>query len=209
MSLLKGGKFFSCGLGLFLVFTTSSSACEKPVFERSTVFHERTDLPISLEWKPVSSAQFYEIKYVLRIPEGRTLGQREEMIAKPSYIFSVPEMAQADGLQLVVEVAAHCDGMKSSSTFVQVALKNPASTCSFDKQLPALTKEVLSWPVIKKAQSYLVCFHTKDNQSTCRSTSDTHIKDSLQNTSLFGVTPVCNNVAGTPAYVTGKALSGD
>jgi hypothetical protein len=207
MPIPRLGKAVFLALISSFIFLNSTYACERPVFKRNVFLGELSQSGFRIDWTPVANAKFYELKYVARIPEGRTLAQREVIATKPFHTFLADELPQGESLQLIVEVMAQCDTAKSNPAFAQIALKNPASGCRFDQQFPALKNDELSWPPVKGAYAYLLCFHTGGDQTSCKETTDTHNRTIPRSTSLIGITPLCNNVAGTPAYLSTKILS--
>ncbi len=195
-------------LSLFLLPVAvcgNSQACEKPVLSKNVSLEAMSASGFRLAWNPISNARHYELKYSLRIPEGRTLMQSEVIAATPFHVFPAEELRQADVLQLIVEITTQCEAANSAPAFAQISLKNPAPECRFENQLPALTKNELAWAPVKSAQSYVMCFHKQGNQTVCQETVSTRNTINSEKTPLIGVTPVCNNLPGTPVFISSAA----
>jgi hypothetical protein len=190
-----------CALILYFSFLSSSEGCERPVFTRDRLVGEISESGFGINWEPVINAEHYTLKYILRIPEGRALMQREVIVTKPFHMLSEDELAQGQIHQLVVEVTAQCGALKSSPAVAQVTLASPAAGCRFSQQLPVLKNRELSWPSIKGAQSYMVCFHNNGNQPLCKEITDSARHIIPENTLLIGITPICSKVVGTPVFI--------
>lgn len=185
----------------FFMFLSAGHACDRPEFKRPLSLNEITDAKFRIDWHPVNNARNYEVKYSLRVPEGRTLLQGEGMSDQPFHVISRAELSTEKFMHLVVELAAHCDDKKSASSFSQFALKNTQAECHFDKQIPTLQHDELSWVPIKSAQSYVACFFKDKNQTFCQEILSAQSKVDLKETRLISLTPICNNGRGKPVFI--------
>lgn len=183
-----------------LILQNDSHACDKPVFNKNDgLLKKVSNAGFRIDWTPNKDTDYYTLSYVLRVPEGRIVSQREIVSDLPFYVLPRNEFHAAERLHLVVELTAHCNNKKSDSSFAQFALNYTEFKCAFDKGIPELTNRGVSWLPVSGAQSYLVCFFKQSEQPFCRETTDSHNKIP-ENVRLIAVTPVCNGMSGTPAF---------
>lgn len=153
---------------LFFACIFSALACEKPFFEKTTESIELNSNGLPIVWQPVAEAHYYELRYSVKVPEGRTLLQRERKVEQAAYQLTAAELPSIERLQLLIEVTAQCNTARSAPAFTLLAIRRSTISCEFVKEIPAIKNGELHVPSVQEAQHYLVCIQHADKPSACR-----------------------------------------
>lgn len=124
-------------------------ACEKPVFVRGIDLAELTAEELPIRWKPVPGTNFHELKYSVKMPEGRTLLQRTRRVEQTVYYFSDADLPLIDRLQLLVEIMAHCNAIQSEPVSAQFSVIRSNTACEFGNVLSIIKSGELHLPSLK------------------------------------------------------------
>lgn len=187
----------------FLLTASFSNAqiCERPQIGNQLRVNEVGTSDFQISWTPTKGANYYELKTILRIPEGKILAQREVKLEMPFFVLPKDPLFHQQYAHLLIELVAYCEGSKSETEFAQIALNNETASCRFDANPPVLNKETLSWPAVKEADSYLVCFFKDDDAVSCQETSDPQNKLLTGRSRMLSIAPVCHHNSGTPFFI--------
>jgi hypothetical protein len=186
----------------FFPFLASPAfACEKPAFERTIDLVELSSEGLPIAWKPVPDASYYELKYSMKVPEGRTLFQRERRIEHAAYQLSAAELPSIERFQLLVEVTAQCNNVQSEPAFAQLSISRSTTACAFGKELPTIKNGELHLPSLKEAQGYILCTQHADKPSACREVNQTSGNVAIPEGTRMSITPICGKLPGKPIYV--------
>lgn len=194
-------KFLPTVAFFIAAFLGSVQACERPQVNTHLGMSEIGGSGFLLSWTPVEGAKYYELKTIWRIPEGKILAQREVKLERPFFLLPIEPLLHQQYAHLLTELVAYCEGSKSETALAQIALKNETATCRFDASPPVLSKGTLSWPAVKEADSYLVCFFKEGATVTCRETADPQNKLAIERSRMLSIAPVCHHSSGTPFFI--------
>jgi hypothetical protein len=194
-------------VNFFPLLAFPAFACEKPVFERAIDLVELSSEGLPIAWKPVPDASYYELKYSVKVPEGRTLFQRERRIEQAAYQFSTAEFPSIERLQLLVEVTAQCNTDQSEPAFTQLSIIGSTTACAFGKELPTIKNGELHLPSLKEAQGYILCTQHADKPSTCREVNHISHRVAAPEGTGMTITPLCGKLPGKPIYVASPSQS--
>jgi hypothetical protein len=194
------GRHVCLGFTFYFLFFSSAIACEKPAFERVVDLVELTSDELLIAWKPVSGADYYEFRYSVKVPEGRTLFQREKRIKQTAYRFSAAELPSIEKLQLLAEVTAQCNTIQSEPAFTQLSISRNTTACEFGKEIPTIKDGELHLPSLKEAQSYIMCTQLSDKPSACKEVNHLSSTVVVPEGAWVSIAPVCGQLQGKPVF---------
>ena len=187
---------------LVLCFAGHSSACEMPDIPSANMVHRSAGEGVSISWNPVATATHYEMRFSLRVPEGKFLLQNEIVTQHPFYRLSSHQFPMLERLHLLVDVVAVCEGKRSTVRQAEFAIESPPSPCLLEKGAVNWISGQLRWSPVQGAESYVVCRFSAERSPGCHETSHHDIDMPAYEGMLVSVTPVCKGQSGTAYFLT-------